>query len=76
MDESRKKFLEYLSAQLEEIKRHRWIESEKAGTDLGQHAVADWIQKYARNFRDYWERQNSLKCENQHQQDEKENPKP
>jgi uncharacterized lipoprotein YddW (UPF0748 family) len=41
----------YNSLQLEEIKRHKWIESEKAGRDLGQDAVIDWIERYAESFR-------------------------
>lgn len=43
---------EYNEAQVEEIKRHKWIESEKAGYDLGEQAVRDWILKYAKQFRD------------------------
>lgn len=29
-----------------EIEKHRWIESEKAGKDLGVSAEFDWLQKY------------------------------
>ena len=33
---------------IEEIKRHLWIESEKAGHDIGfDAAAADWIKKYS-----------------------------
>ncbi len=33
---------------VEEIKRHLWIESEKAGKDIGYDAAArDWLEKYA-----------------------------
>ena len=32
---------------LEEINKHRWIESEKIGKDIGfLIAAADWIDKY------------------------------
>jgi hypothetical protein len=32
----------------EEISRHRWIESEKAGTDIGfDKAAADWLNSYS-----------------------------
>jgi hypothetical protein len=35
----------------EEILRHKWIESEKAGRDIGfERALIDWI----RNHRDKW----------------------
>jgi len=41
---------EYLEHEMEEIRRHKWIESEKAGRDLGQAAVLDWIERYAGLF--------------------------
>ena len=35
----------------EEILKHKWIESEKAGKDIGfERALLDWI----RNYRDAW----------------------
>ena len=38
-------------AEREEILRHKWIESEKAGFDVGfERALLDWI----RNHRDQW----------------------
>jgi hypothetical protein len=38
-------------AEREEILRHKWIESEKAGSDIGfERALLDWIRKH----RDYW----------------------
>jgi hypothetical protein len=38
-------------AEREEILRHKWIESEKAGFDIGfERALLDWI----RNHRDKW----------------------
>jgi hypothetical protein len=42
----------YLELQTREIERHKWIESEKAGRDLGAEAVIDWILKYADMFSD------------------------
>ncbi len=44
----------YNLTQLEEIKKHKWIESEKAKKDLGQHAVHDWINRFAQSFREFW----------------------
>jgi len=41
--------------QIREILKHKWILSEKAGRDLGEEAVADWVEKDAAAFRDYWE---------------------
>lgn len=38
-------------AERQEILRHKWIESEKAGHDIGfERALLDWI----RNHRDQW----------------------
>ena len=48
-----------LRKELEEILKHKWIESEKAGYDLGDQAVWDWVQKYAHEFREYWQKKNS-----------------
>ena len=33
-------------AEREEILRHKWIESEKAGRDLGEFAVRQWIKEH------------------------------
>ena len=38
-------------AEREEILRHKWLESEKAGKDIGfERALLDWIRKH----RDHW----------------------
>ena len=45
-----KVYQEFL-AEREEIMRHKWLESEKAGHDIGyDRAVLDWIM----NHRDKW----------------------
>lgn len=37
-----------------EINKHKWIESEKAGDDIGfEKALLDWIQKYRSNWRNF-----------------------
>jgi hypothetical protein len=39
-------------AEREEILRHKWIESEKAGHDIGfEQALIDWIVKYRSAWR-------------------------
>jgi len=39
-------------AEREEILRHKWIESEKAGHDIGfEKALLDWIVRYRTNWR-------------------------
>lgn len=46
-------------AEREEILRHKWIESEKAGTDIGfERALLDWIVKYRSGWRDQRVNQN------------------
>ncbi len=40
-------------AEREEILKHKWIESEKAGKDVGfEKALLDWIVKHRSNWRD------------------------
>ena len=40
-------------AERAEILRHKWIESEKAGHDIGfERALLDWIVKYRSGWRD------------------------
>jgi hypothetical protein len=40
-------------AEREEILKHKWIESEKAGTDIGfEKALLDWIMKYRSSWRE------------------------
>lgn len=40
-------------AEREEILKHKWIESEKAGTDIGfEKALLDWIVKHRSSWRD------------------------
>lgn len=41
----------------EEIAKHRWIESEKCGFDLGIKAELDWIERYSKLFKEYWKNQ-------------------
>jgi hypothetical protein len=61
MGEEEKKMTQsdILRKELEEILKHKWIESEKAGYDLGDQAVWDWVQKYAHEFREYWQKKNN-----------------
>ena len=40
-------------AEREEILNHKWIESEKAGKDIGfEKALLDWIVKHRSSWRD------------------------
>ena len=39
---------------VEEINRHRWIESEKAGYDIGfETAATDWLEKFSAAWMQY-----------------------
>jgi hypothetical protein len=40
-------------AEREEILRHKWLESEKVGHDIGfERALLDWIVRYRSGWRD------------------------
>ena len=40
-------------AEREEILRHKWLESEKVGQDIGfEKALLDWIVKYRSSWRE------------------------
>ncbi|MGI8435389.1 MAG: DUF4032 domain-containing protein [Chthoniobacterales bacterium] len=40
-------------AEREEILKHKWIESEKAGTDIGfEKALLDWVVKHRAHWRE------------------------
>jgi hypothetical protein len=46
-----------MEAQMDEIEKYKWIESEKAGHDLGNGCCIEWISKYAKKFyTDYYKR--------------------
>lgn len=48
---SQSKFYNEFLAEREEILKHKWIESEKAGHDIGfERALLDWVM----NHRDKW----------------------
>lgn len=41
-------------AERNEILKHKWIESEKAGNDIGfEKALLDWIQKHRSKWRNF-----------------------
>ena len=46
-------------AEREEILKHKWIESEKAGSDIGfEKALLDWIVKHRSSWRERRVREN------------------
>jgi len=41
-------------AERKEILKHKWLESEKVGTDIGfERALLDWIRKHRDQWRQY-----------------------
>ena len=41
-------------AEREEIMKHKWLESEKAGHDIGfERALVDWVSKYRAAWRKF-----------------------
>lgn len=50
-----KQFKKFINKQIQEIRKFKWIESEKAKRDLGESAVEKWVGLYAKNFRGKYE---------------------
>jgi len=49
-------------AEREEILRHKWLESEKAGHDIGfEQALVDWVAKYRTTWR-RWRQESTSKA--------------
>ena len=45
----------YLDAQIQEIQKYKWIESERQRRDIGfERAALEWINLYSDSFRHYW----------------------
>lgn len=45
----------YLDAQVQEIQKYKWIESERHRHDIGfDRAALEWISLYSDSFRQYW----------------------
>lgn len=52
-DDTAKKLLSNKKV-IDEINRHRWIESEKAGCDIGfEQASTDWLEQFSKAWMDY-----------------------
>jgi hypothetical protein len=45
---------EFMNGQIEEMLKHKWIESEKAGYDLGEEANKDYLKNHASAYREGW----------------------
>lgn len=48
---------------INEIQRYKWIESEKAGHDIGENQAAfEWIEKYYDSWKQWWLSNNESGC--------------
>ena len=49
-------FERFISSELHEINRYKWLESEKLGYDIGRNRAArEWAEKYADGFSRFWQ---------------------
>ena len=48
------RYKKYLETQKKDMEKYKWLESEKAGRNLGEVAILDWIKKYAKPYRKKW----------------------
>ena len=61
MAKSNTSWEESIRTEIEEIKKHRLSESEKAGYDIGSQAAAmNWIEKHGADFREHWELEDDM----------------
>jgi hypothetical protein len=52
---NRQELKAYLEAQLREIEKYKWTESQKAKRDIGfNRAALEWIERYGESFHDQW----------------------
>jgi len=55
-EEDESSFKKMMEEQTNEIQKHVWIESEKAGRNLYPEAVFDWIKRFAVSWREEYEK--------------------
>lgn len=49
---TKEEFDKFMEAQIKEIEKYKWLESEKACKDMGNQACIEWIEKFAKEFSD------------------------
>ena len=47
---------DFMKEQIKAIEIYKWIESERRGYDLGNEASKEWIELYAKKFREDWDK--------------------
>ena len=50
---------QYNQAQIHAINIYKWIESERAGYDLGEKSIIQWIKLNGKQFREQWEKEHN-----------------
>jgi hypothetical protein len=58
---TKEQFIEFMEAQKAEIDKYKWIQSEKAGHDVGMDACFEWICKYSASFYKEWKIKKGIK---------------
>jgi hypothetical protein len=52
---NREELKTYLAAQIQEIQKYKWLESERTKCDIGfERAAFEWIHQYGEAFRRDW----------------------
>lgn len=52
---AKRSFYQEFLLQLEEVQRHKWIESEKQNRDIGfEEALVDWMKNHRADWRQKW----------------------
>ena len=63
---NREELKAYLDAQVQEIQKYKWIESERHRSDIGfERAAFEWISFYGDHFRQFWFRNHFAQTEQQ-----------
>jgi len=57
-----REFQKFINTETKIIEVEKWIHSEKAGKDLGDAFISEWITKNAAELRKAWNRSKCRKC--------------
>ena len=56
---TKEQFHKFMQDQTNEINIYKWVQSERVGHDLGNECCIEWVMKFAKKFREDWERKNN-----------------
>jgi hypothetical protein len=57
-------FKKFIDAETQAIEVAKWIEGEKIQRDPGKSFVVQWIQQYAKDFKEMWDKSCCKSCKN------------